>query len=142
MKKVILVLGLIFVSQFGYTQEGKPLTVVPMETTNPSDENAIYNTAGIDVKPDFPGGIQEFYKFIGKNYKTPNVKNLKGKVFVMFVIEKDGSLTDIKVLRDIGHGTGEEAVRVLKECPKWLPGEQNGKKVRVLYSLPISIQLP
>jgi protein TonB len=142
MKKVILVLGLIFVSQFGYTQEGKPLIVVPMETTNPSDENAIYNTAGIDVKPDFPGGIQEFYKFIGKNYKTPNVKNLKGKVFVMFVIEKDGSLTDIKVLRDIGHGTGEEAVRVLKECPKWLPGEQNGKKVRVLYSLPISIQLP
>ena len=142
MKKVILVLGLIFVSQFGFSQEEKPLTVVPMETTKPSDENAIYNTAGIDVKPDFPGGLQEFYKFIGKNYKTPNVKNLKGKVFVMFVIEKDGSLTDIKVLRDIGHGTGEEAVRVLKECPKWLPGEQNGKKVRVLYSLPISIQLP
>ena len=70
------------------------------------------------------------------------VKNLKGKVFVTFVVEKDGSLSDIKVIRDIGLGTGEEAIRVLKECPKWLPGEQNGQKVRVLYSLPISIQLP
>lgn len=142
MKKAILVLGLIFVSQFGFTQEEKPLTVVPMKATNPSDENAIYNTAGIDVRPEFPGGLAEFYKYIGKNYKTPNVKNLKGKVFVTFVVEKDGSLSDIKVIRDIGLGTGEEAIRVLKECPKWLPGEQNGQKVRVLYSLPISIQLP
>jgi len=135
MKKVILVLAVILVCQLGFAQE------VKSESPN-AEDNLIYNTAGIEVKPDFPGGIQEFYKFIGKNYKTPNVKNLKGKVFVMFVIEKDGSLTDIKVLRDIGHGTGEEAVRVLKECPKWLPGEQNGQKVRVLYSLPISIQLP
>ncbi|MEO0045837.1 MAG: hypothetical protein RL705_1028 [Bacteroidota bacterium] len=135
MKKVILVLAVILVCQLGFAQEVK--SVSPN-----AEDNLIYNTAGIEVKPDFPGGLQEFYKFIGKNYKTPNVKNLKGKVFVMFVIEKDGSLTDIKVLRDIGHGTGEEAVRVLKECPKWLPGEQNGQKVRVLYSLPISIQLP
>jgi protein TonB len=135
MKKVILVLAVILVCQLGFAQE------VKSESPN-AEDNLIYNTAGIEVKPDFPGGLQEFYKFIGKNYKTPNVKNLKGKVFVMFVIEKDGSLTDIKVLRDIGHGTGEEAVRVLKECPKWLPGEQNGQKVRVLYSLPISIQLP
>ena len=55
-------------------------------------------------------------------------------------VEKDGSLTDIKVIRDIGYGTGKEAIRVLKKCPKWTPGEQNGKKVRVLYSLPITIQ--
>jgi periplasmic protein TonB len=65
---------------------------------------------------------------------------LKGKVYVTFVVEKDGSLTDIKVLRDIGYGTGKEAIRVLSKCPKWMPGEQNGKKVRVLYSLPITIQ--
>ena len=133
MKKVISVLAFIFGSQLGCAQEVK--------SESPSaEDNLIYNTAGIEVKPEFPGGLQEFYNFIGKNYKVPNVKNLKGKVFVMFVVEKDGSLSDIKVLRDIGHGTGEEAVRVLKECPKWIPGEQNGKKVRVLYSLPISIQ--
>ncbi|WP_337967506.1 energy transducer TonB [uncultured Flavobacterium sp.] len=104
------------------------------------EDNQVYNTAGIEVKPDFPGGIEKFYKFVGNNYKTPEEEGLKGKVYVTFVVEKDGSLTDIKVLRDIGYGTGAEAIRVLKKCPKWTPGEQNGKKVRVLYSLPITIQ--
>lgn len=103
-------------------------------------DNSVYSTAGIQVQPDFPGGIEKFYKFVGKNYQTPEEEGLKGKVFVSFVVEKDGSLTDIKVIRDIGYGTGKEAIRVLKSCPKWTPGEQNGKKVRVLYSLPISIQ--
>lgn len=104
------------------------------------DDNNIYSTAGIEVKPDFPGGLAKFYKFIGNNYRTPEEEGLSGNVFVTFVVEKDGSLTDIKVVRDIGFGTGKEAIRVLKSCPKWNPGEQNGKKVRVLYSLPITIQ--
>jgi protein TonB len=104
------------------------------------EDNSIYNTAGIEVKPDFPGGMEKFYKFVGNNYQTPEEDGLKGKVYVTFVVEKDGSLTDIKVLRDIGYGTGKEAIRVLNKCPKWTPGEQNGKKVRVLYSLPITIQ--
>ena len=104
------------------------------------EDNSIYNTAGIEVKPDFPGGLEKFYKFVGNNYQTPEEDGLKGKVYVTFVVEKDGSLTDIKVIRDIGYGTGKEAIRVLNKCPKWTPGEQNGKKVRVLYSLPITIQ--
>ncbi len=119
-----------------------PLSVEPVGN-GPSvveEDNNIYNTAGIEVKPDFPGGLEKFYKFIGKNFQVPEEEGLKGKVFVTFVVEKDGSLTDIKVLRDIGYGTGKEAIRVLKSCPRWNPGEQNGKKVRVLYSLPISIQ--
>ena len=119
-----------------------PLTVEPVGN-GPSviaEDNTIYNTAGIEVKPDFPGGMDKFYKFVGKNFQVPEEDGLKGKVFVTFVVEKDGSLTDIKVIRDIGYGTGKEAVRVLRSCPKWNPGEQNGKKVRVLYSLPISIQ--
>lgn len=103
-------------------------------------DNNIYNTAGIEVKPDFPGGMEKFYKFVGNNYQTPEEEGLKGKVYVTFVVEKDGSLTDIKVIRDIGYGTGKEAIRVLNKCPKWKPGEQNGKPVRVLYSLPITIQ--
>ncbi|MFC6876682.1 energy transducer TonB [Flavobacterium myungsuense] len=128
------------------TIKGDPdaeLTVEPVGN-GPKDvveeDNSVYNTAGIEVKPDFPGGMEKFYKFVGKNYQTPEEEGLKGKVFVSFVVEKDGSLTDIKVIRDIGYGTGKEAVRVLKSCPKWTPGEQNGKKVRVLYSLPINIQ--
>ncbi|MFV8369147.1 energy transducer TonB [Flavobacterium sp. LB2R40] len=129
------------------TIKGDPdavLTVEPVGTGTAAVveevDNQIYNTAGIEVKPDFPGGIEKFYKFVGNNYQTPEEEGLKGKVYVTFVVEKDGSLTDIKVIRDIGYGTGKEAIRVLKKCPKWTPGEQNGKKVRVLYSLPITIQ--
>ena len=111
--------------------------------TGPSiveEDNNIYNQAGIEVQPDFPGGLAKFYKYVSSNYRAPEEEGLKGKVFVTFVVEKDGSLTDIKVLRDIGYGTGAEAIRVLKKSPRWVPGEQNGKKIRVRYSLPISIQ--
>ena len=104
------------------------------------EDNTVYNTAGIEVKPEYPGGIEKFYAFVQKNYQMPDEEGLKGKVYVTFVVEKDGSLTDIKVLRDIGYGTGKEAIRVLKATPKWNPGEQNGKKVRCTYSLPISLQ--
>ena len=106
------------------------------------EDNTIYNSAGIEVKPDFPGGIEKFYKFVGNNFQVPDEEGLKGKIYVQFVVEKDGSLTDIKILRDIGFGTGKEAERVLRKCPKWAPGEQNGKKVRCTYQLPISIQAP
>lgn len=105
--------------------------------TNLYDQELIYNQA--DKKPDFPGGIVEFYSFVGKNFKVPEAK-VNGKVYIQFVVEKEGSLTHIKVLRDLGHGTGEEAIRVLKLSPNWIPGEHEGKKVRVMYSLPISIQ--
>jgi protein TonB len=113
--------------------------VSAQEESTVSVDNTVYNTAGIDVKPDFPGGRDEFYKFVAKNYRTPDVKKLNGKVYVTFVIEKDGSLTDINVIRDIGYGTGKEAIRVLELSTKWLAGEHNGKKVRCTYSLPISI---
>ena len=120
-----------------------PLTIDP-PGNGPSDvvedDNSVHLLAGIEVKPDFPGGLEKFYKYVANNYRTPEEEGLKGKVFVTFVVEKDGSLTDIKVIRDIGFGTGKEAIRVLKNSPKWVPGEQNGKKVRVLYSLPINIQ--
>ena len=100
------------------------------------EDNTVYNA--VEVRPDFPGGIQKFYDFVGKNYRVPE-EDIKGKIFVQFVVEKDGTLTDIKVMRDLGYGTGAEAIRVLKKSPRWKPGIQNGRPVRVLYSLPISI---
>jgi periplasmic protein TonB len=131
------------------TIKGDPnaeLTVEPVGTGPVSavveEDNSVYSTAGIEVQPTFQGGIEKFYKYVANNYVTPDDLDTNGKVFVSFVVEKDGSLTDIKVLRDIGFGTGAEAIRVLKRSPKWTPGEQNGKKVRVQYSLPISIQAP
>lgn len=108
------------------------------DSTNVSDDT-IYNTAGIEVKPQFPGGMDQFYKFVAENFKTPKVEKLAGKVYVTFVIEKDGSLNEIRVLRDIGYGTGKEAIRVLELSPKWIPGEHNGQKVRCTFSLPISL---
>jgi protein TonB len=128
------------------TIKGDPdadLTVEPVGTGVAAvveEDNTVYNTAGIEVKPEFPGGIEKFYSFVQKNYNMPDEEGLKGKVYVTFVVEKDGSLTDIKVLRDIGYGTGKEAIRVLKATPRWNPGEQNGKKVRCTFSLPISLQ--
>jgi protein TonB len=131
------------------TIKGDPdavLTVEPVGTgpvealTEERDTNEIFSLAGIEQKPEYPGGISKFYEYVGKTYQAPEEEGLKGKVYVTFVVEKDGSLTDIKVVRDIGYGTGKEAIRVLNKCPRWLPGEQNGKKVRVLYSLPITIQ--
>lgn len=104
-----------------------------------SSDNSIYNTAGIEVKPNFPGGLEKFYKFISNNFKVPNEEGLQGKIFVTFVVEKNGSLSDIKVIRDIGYGTGKEAIRVLKCSPRWNAGLQNGKKVRVQYSIPIPV---
>lgn len=101
------------------------------------EDNTIYNA--VEVKPDFPGGIAKFYAYVAKNFKTPDDEEINGKIIVQFVVEKDGKLTDIKILRDLGFGTGKEAIRVLNSSPKWKPGIQNGRPVRVLYNLPISI---
>ncbi len=68
-------------------------------------------------------------------------KKIQGKVFLTFIVEADGSITHIKILRDIGYGCGKEAVRVMALSPKWIPGVQNGHKVRVQYNVPISFTL-
>ncbi|MES2748725.1 MAG: TonB family protein [Bacteroidota bacterium] len=120
-----------------------PLTIEPVGNGPKEvveDDNNIYNSAGIEVKPEYPGGLAKFYSFIKNNYTPPEEEGLKGKVIVSFVVEKDGSLTDIKVLKDIGYGTGAEAIRVLKKCARWTPAEQNGKKVRCSYQIPIAIE--
>ena len=111
--------------------------------TKKEDSNAVYNTSEITVNPEFPNGMEAFYKFVGENFtmpKTPNDVKLTGKTYVTFIIEANGEISNIKVLRDIGYGTGEEAIRVLKLSPKWLPGKINDEAVRTAYSLPITIQ--
>ena len=102
-------------------------------------ESFIYEAKVVDRMPQFPGGNGELYKFIARNYKVPNVTGLIGKVFVSFVVEVDGSLSDFKILKDLGRGTGEEAIRVLKLSPLWKPGVRKDRKVRVKYELPISL---
>lgn len=98
----------------------------------------------VEESASFPGGIQEMMNFIKNNLKYPQQARetgTQGKVFVSFVVEKDGSLTDVKVLRDIGSGCGEEAVRVVKSMPKWKPAKQRGKPVRMQFNLPVAFTL-
>ena len=98
----------------------------------------------VEHAPNYPGGVDIFYKFLQQNIKYPaeaRNKKIEGKVFVSFIVEKDGSLSTFKVLRDPGAGCGVEALRVMKLSPKWNPGIQNGHKVRVQYTLPISFTL-
>lgn len=97
-----------------------------------------------EVSPEPIGGAGAWSKFLQKNLHYPAVareNSVQGKVIVSFVVEKDGHLSDIKVLRGIGSGCDEEAVRVLKMAPAWKPGRQNGQPVRVQYTIPINFQL-
>ena len=103
--------------------------------------NEIYNAAGVEAYPEFPGGMTAWAKFIQKNLRYPNAaqeNDIQGKVYINFVVEKDGSITDVTVVRGIGYGCDEEAVRVIKKSPKWKAGMQNNSAVRVRYSMPIA----
>jgi periplasmic protein TonB len=104
-------------------------------------DNNIYNTAGLETKPEFPGGIEKLNAIVNESYlKAGFASEIKGKVYTMFVIEKDGSLSDVKILRHVDTLKAKELVRILTSLPiKWNPGKQNGKTVRVLYSLPLVI---
>ncbi len=98
----------------------------------------------VEQYPEPVGGMEAFYTFIGENIKYPvqaRRLNVQGMVFLQFVVEKDGSLTDIKVVKGIGAGCDEEAVRVLSNVPKWKPGKQRGRFVRVKLTIPIRFVL-
>jgi protein TonB len=106
------------------------------------DPNKIFTA--VEQEPTPNGGMGAFYKYLGNTIRYPAVakeNNVQGKVFMQFVVEKDGSLTDVKVIRGIGSGCDEEAIRVLKNAPRWKPGIQNGRPVRVQYNVPISFTL-
>ncbi len=99
---------------------------------------------GVEEQPSFPGGLAEFGKYLSKNINYPDMaraNEISGKVIVSFVVEKNGDLSNIKVLRGIGGGCDEEAVRVLKKAPAWKAGKQNGQPVRVAYTVPIMFNL-
>jgi uncharacterized membrane-anchored protein len=94
-------------------------------------------------QPQFPGGIEKFYMFVGQNFRMPeefSKHKMEGKLFVEFMVEKDGSLSEFKIVKDLGYGVSDEVIRVLKLSPKWIPATENGQTVRVMYSLPITLQ--
>ncbi|SDH22155.1 TonB family C-terminal domain-containing protein [Pedobacter terrae] len=124
------------------------LSYLPEDTekNDLKSENAgeVYDFVSIEKQPEFPGGINKFYNYVGSNIKYPKMaqdNNVQGKVFLSFIVEKDGALSDIQITRGLGSGTDEEAVRVLKESPKWNPGIKDGLAVRVKYNININFTL-
>ncbi|MDI1256375.1 MAG: energy transducer TonB [Flavobacterium sp.] len=128
------------------TSNGTSTKADPIPAAPDSDGREILLEASLDVKPKFPGGMERFYKYVGNNFHAPEESSNAGasiKVFVSFVIEKDGTMTDIKVLRNPGYGMDKEAIRVLKSLKtKWEPGIYKGQKVRTAFTLPITVKTP
>jgi len=120
----------------------EPVGNADVKNVTEANDNTVFTA--VEISPEYPGGEAAFGKFLQKNIRYPTIakeNNIQGKVYIQFVVERDGSLTDIKVLREPGSGTGDEAVRVLKISPHWKPGIQNGKPVRVQYTVPVSFSL-
>ena len=106
------------------------------------DENGIHQVC--EEMPEFPGGMQECMKWLGKNIKYPTTaqeKGIQGRVIVQFVVERDGSITEPKVVRGVDPDLDKEALRVISIMPNWKPGMQKGKAVRVKYTLPVAYRL-
>ena len=118
------------------------VAVAPVVEEEKEDPNTIFTVVEETAAPI--GGMSAFYEYVGKKIKYPaqaRRMNIEGRVFVEFVIERDGSITDVKAIKGIGAGCDEEAERILQSAPKWKPGKQRGKPVRQKMVLPIMFKL-
>lgn len=122
--------------------EGEGSGIIPQEPA-PND-NEIFDDVDVSQMPEFPGGEEELIRYLAQNIQYPKQAldgNTEGRVLIGFVVNKEGDIDDVKVLRSIGDGCDEEAVRVIHKMPKWKPGKNNGKLVNVFYNLPVTFQL-
>ncbi len=123
---------------FTEVQEFTPIVVEEEEV----EEEQIFTI--VEDDPEFPGGQAALMQFLQGNLRYPTMAReagIQGTVFVTFVVERDGSITDVRVLRGVGGGLDEEAVRVVRNMPRWTPGRQRGQAVRVQFNLPIRFVL-
>jgi len=114
------------------------------EGTGTGDDKEIYIAGGVDEYPEFTGGAKAWSKYMERNLRYPSraqEEGAAGKVFVSFVVEKDGSITDVSVIKGIGFGCDEEAMKVIKKSPLWKPGKNKGVPVRVRYNMAINFQI-
>ena len=119
-----------------------PKTNPPKPKLHPQLKNGVYFM--VDDMPTFPGGTKAMSNYLAKNVKYPKAdleKNLQGKAVVQFIVEPDGRLTDVKVVRSPSATMAEEAARVFKNSPKWNPGKINGKAVRAQFFVPVNFTL-
>jgi len=151
MKKTLLIL-LFVVCAFIANAQQAPLQADPnvkikLDPYKPTDTSAVNQSiifTAVQQEPDFVGGREKFNLYIKQNLNYPDnarKDNIQGKVFLGFVVEIDGSISNIKVLRGISTECDIEAVRLLKSSPRWNPGLQNGHNVRVHYNIPVEFKL-
>ena len=144
MKKTCLILIFALASSIACAQQNPP-DVKPLDSVvivNPDLNKITYSV--VEREPGFPGGMGKLFDYFQKNLRYPDKAlkdKIEGKVFLTFVVDRDGSLVDIKILRGLTRETDAEALRLMKACPKWIPGMQNGKPVRVQYNIPVSFEL-
>lgn len=108
------------------------------QQNRPEPEEMVFTV--VEHSPEFPGGFRAMKDYLSANVQYPDLAakaNVSGKVFVSFVVERDGQLTNLTLLKGIGFDCDDEALRVVKAMPRWLPGTQSGRTVRVKYNLPI-----
>lgn len=113
-----------------------------MEANNESLDGDVF--LSVEENPEFPGGPAKLLEYIQKNLEYPEAareNEIQGRVFVGFIVEEDGSVSNVKILRGIGYGCDEEAIRLADSLPKFKPGKQRGKPIRVQYTLPIVFKL-
>jgi TonB family protein len=106
--------------------------------------NGTFDFVSVEKQPEFPGGVSAFYQYLGKNIKYPKEAwrdKIQGKVFLSFIVEKDGRLTDVKITRGLSAETNAEALRVVSASPKWSPGIQFGVPVRVKYNINVNFAM-
>lgn len=142
MKKALFLVFFSFFVQINFAQgaDTETSSVVVKAETDTSLSTAIKSN-GSKEKESSKG--MKLYNYISHNYRLPNAPGLKGRVVVDFVINEDGSIGDFKIVEDLGYGTAEELIRVLKTTQgKWKPGIKDGKPVKVEYSIPLTITVP
>ncbi len=126
------------------SDESAALPPVVYEMAEPAAESVEIIHVIVESMPEFDGGISAFYKFVGENLKYPAQARrlgIEGKVYVNFVVDRDGSLSQLVIARGIGAGCDEEVLRILEMSPKWIPGKQRGNPVNVRMMLPITFKL-
>ena len=112
------------------------------EPPKPVEENKVFDV--VEQMPSFPGGMGALMSWLSQNIKYPVIaaeNGVQGRVIVQFVVEKDGSITDVKVAKSVDPSLDKEAARVVSAMPKWTPGKQNGSAVRVKYTVPVTFKL-
>ena len=141
----LVILAVTFSSYSVFSQEEgaeEKVEIIKVDEVSPQERGEIFTI--VETMPEFPGGLDSLFKFLGQNINYPSeAKNngVEGIVYATFVVQKTGKVGDVIVLRGIGAGCDEEAKRVVEIMPNWTPGTQRGRKVNVQYNIPIRFKL-